>query len=416
MIWSLPKRVLFRFGFVYWVLYAMPADGRSSILSYVPGADWAMQPWTKLWHAICPWIAIHIFHLTGERTTYFLTGSGDTTLGYIENLAFLALAAVAAVVWSATDWRGTEYRALNAWLRTLLRYTLAFTLFAYGFAKVFPLQFQPPHGLKLLEPYGEFSPMGALWSFMGASAGYTIFAGASETLGGLLLLFRRTTTLGALVSFGVMANVVALNFFYDVPVKLYSTNLLIMAAFLAAGDTRRLLNVFLLNRPSEAVELEPPKFASQRLRIASMALWTVVVGYVLFEHVSGGWAGYKQAYLTPVSTPISGLYDVAAFSIDGRQPIGAPAPWSKVDFTPQGVAVRRTDGNITRYAVNYMPDKLLLNKTYTLTWSRPDASRVVLRGMLDAGEVSVELRALDATRFLLLNRGFHWINERPFNR
>jgi hypothetical protein len=166
------------------------------------------------------------------------------------------------------------------------------------------------------------------------------------------------------------------------------------------------------------VELEPPQFASRRLRIASTAVWAVVAGYVLFQHIQGGWAGYRQSYLAPASTPINGLYDVLAYSlsIDGRQPLGAQAPWSKVDFTPQMVAVRRSDGNIMRYGVNYMPDRIMLNKTYTLAWSRPDASRVVLRGTLDAGEVTIELRAMDAGKFLLLNRGFHWINERPFNR
>ncbi len=127
----------------------------------------------------------------------------------------------------------------HAWLRLLVRYTLAFTLFGYGFAKIFPLQFPPPRLFRLIQPYGDFSPMGVLWNFMGASVPYQIFSGAAEALGGFLLLFRPTTTLGALVSFAVMANVVALNFCYDVPVKLYSCNLLLMAVFLAAGDAPR---------------------------------------------------------------------------------------------------------------------------------------------------------------------------------
>jgi len=67
--------------------------------------------------------------------------------------------------------------------------------------------------------------MGLLWTFMAASKGYQIFTGAAEVLGGILLLWKRTTTLGALTVFGVMANVMALNFFYDVPVKLLSTHL-----------------------------------------------------------------------------------------------------------------------------------------------------------------------------------------------
>ena len=73
---------------------------------------------------------------------------------------------------------------------------LSVTLFGYGFAKVFPQQFGPPGPFKLIEPYGEFSPMGVLWSFMGASIPYVIFSGACEVAGGALVLFRRTTLLG----------------------------------------------------------------------------------------------------------------------------------------------------------------------------------------------------------------------------
>ena len=49
---------------------------------------------------------------------------------------------------------------------------------------------------------------------------------------------------------GVMTNVVALNLCYDVPVKMYSASILLMATFLLAPDMGRLLNVLLLNRPT----------------------------------------------------------------------------------------------------------------------------------------------------------------------
>ena len=81
--------------------------------------------------------------------------------------------------------------------------------------------------------------MGVLWSFMGASVPYIIFSGACEVAGGLLVLFRRTTTFGALVNITVMANVVALNFFYGVPVKLYSANILLMAVVVPAHHRAR---------------------------------------------------------------------------------------------------------------------------------------------------------------------------------
>src|SRR5882757_8740580 len=69
--WSLPHRVLFRFVWCYLVLYCMPETGRVNILSAIPGGQHIPKPATGLWHAICPWVAIHIFGLTGRSTTYF---------------------------------------------------------------------------------------------------------------------------------------------------------------------------------------------------------------------------------------------------------------------------------------------------------------------------------------------------------
>src|SRR5262245_51366289 len=119
-----------------------------------------------MWRSLVPWVAIHIFHLSGRATTYFPTGSGDTTLCYIEVFCFVVFSVAGMLIWSAADRKRLEYRRLHYWLRILVRYTLAFTMFSYGFAKVFPLQFQPTNFAGLLEPYGHFSPMGVLWRFM----------------------------------------------------------------------------------------------------------------------------------------------------------------------------------------------------------------------------------------------------------
>jgi len=46
----------------------------------------------------------------------------------------------------------------------------------------------------------------------------------------------------------VMANVVVLNFAYDVPVKLFSIHLLVMATFVVAPSIKRLSDFFLFNK------------------------------------------------------------------------------------------------------------------------------------------------------------------------
>jgi len=239
MAWNLPLRIGFRLVFAYLVLYNLQAVGE-----LIPGMGFLSQAYTDLWHKIVPWIAIHVFHLSGPVTVFpAVNGSGDTTLDYIQDLCFVVTALVAALVWSVLDRRRGDYRRLHYWLRLSVRYTLAFTLFGYGIAKVIPTQFIFPHFGKLIEPLGDFSPMGLLWYFMGYSTPYIIFSGLAEVTAGALLLFRRTTTLGAMAAFAVLLNVVMLNFCYDVPVKLYSTNLLLMAAFLMAPDLRRLADM-----------------------------------------------------------------------------------------------------------------------------------------------------------------------------
>lgn len=181
-----------------------------------------------------------------------------------------------ALIWSILDRRRNEYVILHSWLRLLIRYFMALMLIGYGYGKVFPLQFQPNTLVRLSQEYGTFSPMGVVWSFMGASTTYTAFAGLAEVTGGILVCFRRTTSLGAMVAFGVMTNVVALNYCYDIPVKIHSTHYLLMSAFLLAPDFRRLVNVFLLNQVAEPADFRFPEFAPGWRLLTSRIVWAVV--------------------------------------------------------------------------------------------------------------------------------------------
>ena len=114
----------------------------------------------------------------------------------MELLCFLVLAALATIVWTLLDRKRQEYRTLHEWLRIYVRYALGFTMLGYGMDKVFALQFNSslPGPGRLAEPLGNYSPFALMWTFMGYSKPYTIFAGVGEVIGGVLLLFRRTTT------------------------------------------------------------------------------------------------------------------------------------------------------------------------------------------------------------------------------
>ncbi len=63
----------------------------------IPGAHF----FRNLWRAIVPWVATGVFHLSGPVVQYRPTGSGDTTLDYVQTLCFFVGATLAAILWSA---------------------------------------------------------------------------------------------------------------------------------------------------------------------------------------------------------------------------------------------------------------------------------------------------------------------------
>src|SRR5262245_50111198 len=176
--WGPVKKLLFRFAFVYLVLYNLPFP-----LYYIPDVDrWYFQ----IWNALVPRVAKHVFN-----ATITVHGGGDSTWGYVQVFCFLVIAVAAALVWTLLDRKRRNYARLYEWLRVYVRFVLAVTMIEYGAAKVFPAQFLAPTTDRLMQPYGDSSPMGLLWTFMGASVPYSVFTGLGEMIGGLLLTLRR---------------------------------------------------------------------------------------------------------------------------------------------------------------------------------------------------------------------------------
>jgi len=68
---------------------------------------------------------------------------------------------------------------------------------------------------------------------------------------------------------------------------------------------------------------------------------------------------------------------------------------------------------ITKLITIYMPSDTV-NK-YKFTYQQRD-STLFLNGKLLADTLSIQLRRKDVRQFLLVNRGFNWINEFPYNK
>jgi multidrug transporter EmrE-like cation transporter len=276
--WHLAKRILFRFAFCYIVLYYLPA-----VLGVIPGASLPLGWYNSLWNRTIAWIFVHLLNLDTAQVLPHPTGSGDTELAYVRQGLILILAVAGGTLWTFLDRRRPHYIHLHGWLRVLARYALSFALFTYAIAKIIPTQFPQLQFRQLAESYGQSSPMALLWNFMGFSTAYTIFSGCAELIPAILLLFRRTALMGSILASAVMLNVVMLNFCYDVPVKLYSLNLFLLAIFLALPESKKLFSIFVLNRSPAPSNLQQPSFQKRWVRRTAQVLKIAVLAIFLSQ-------------------------------------------------------------------------------------------------------------------------------------
>ena len=297
--WSSTQRAAFRLVFAFWAATLAPTAWVISL---------ALDP-------IQPWLADHVLHVVVPP--WLINGSSDRTSDWVELFAQILFALLAAIAWSALDRKRQGYRTLDRWLRVVVRFNLGLTLCMYGSWKLFDYggQFPPPSYHRLLTPVGALSPAALMWTFMGSSLTYKIFSGSAELLAGLLLFRLRTTMLGAALAVAVMSNVVVLNFAYDVGVKIYSTQLLLMAVFVLAPDLGRLADVFVLNRATQPREAEP-LFKRATLGRTATTLATLFVAWQVGGDVWN--AAHLKDTTFGAAVPLAGIYDVESMERNGR--------------------------------------------------------------------------------------------------
>ncbi len=274
--WSPLTRLGFRICFIYFIcfMYLYGNDG----IDFQAIVIW---PWMS---HVLNWPLNHLAvfagasHLPNSPRTLQL--AGDAPRRHAGELGagsgILTGAVVGGLVWTAIARlrrsRRTEYRTLLAWLRFLLRLSVAFFMIGYGFIKVFPLQMGPIPVPVLNEPLGLATGHTLLWSMVALHPWYESICGMVEVIGGTLVLFRRTALVGALVCIFIMSNVVLYNFFFDVSVKLFAVNLLLAEIFIVLPDVPPLFAFFWRHEPAAPTGGWVPTIRDGR-RGSSCARW-----------------------------------------------------------------------------------------------------------------------------------------------
>lgn len=421
--WPLWKKVLFRFFFIFMMLYITPWTWLDSIPKfdiltkwYADLEDWAVR-----------FANAKLFHI--KEVLVPIAGSGDTSWGWAQLYLFLLLGLVGCIIWTAVDLKRKSYNKLDYWLCLFTRYYVAIFAFLYGIIKLFALQMSFPNLSMQATSLGDLLPMRLSWMFMGYSTPYQVFSGAIEVFAGILLLFRRTATFGALVATGVFMNVMMMNLGYDIPVKLFSMRLELFSIILLLHERERLIAFFVKNIAAPAGNLYNVTFSKKWMRIARIVLKVVFIGV----HV--GWFfyqtldRYKQFNAPPPPGPIAqGMYDVETYVVnrDTIPPlITDTLRWQDIIFENGFGTVKSNDTLFRKiynrgqfvYEADSVKKTLGLKKRFsdtTFNWffnyEIPDSNTVFLKGKARNDSLFIVLRK-NKRHFQLAERQFHWLSE-----
>ena len=220
--WSKQKRFFILLVIFYVLLYMFPFP-----LGFIPLVGSLSRYYVQAIDFVSFWAGKHILYIDN-----LVKSRGESIFDYVQlfSLAFLSVLITTFVL--IIDRKRKSYDRLYNWTIVYARYYLGYMMIYYGFVKITGVQFPFPGPIRLEQTFGDASPMVLLWTFMGYSKAYTLFACIGEILGGYLLLFNKTKAIGAVIVITVMSNVVMMNFSYDVSVKIVSTHLLLIAFFI----------------------------------------------------------------------------------------------------------------------------------------------------------------------------------------
>ena len=421
--WSLGQKISFRFTFIFFGFMILPFP-----LSTILGAfdlTFLDEAFGNFWNWCAELVASGLLGM--EELAVNPTGSGDKTVDWIHYSLGLFMAIFGTTIWSLLDRKRKSYYKLWRVFVMILVYYLVYFMAIYGFIKVFWLQMPELRIDRLLKTYGQSSPMGLLWTFMGASKTYSVYAGLSEVIAGTLLIFKRTRTLGGLVTAGVMFNVFMLNMAYDVPVKLFSFQLMIMGLYVAMIDYKAIFGLLLFKKAQQPVPW-PAFFKSPKANYFLLLAEILFVGYIYFQRIDQGLSGRKQYGELRPKSPLFGLYDVEHFVKNGDTIpplLTDDERWQRLILEdPNRSIVIGMDDQLKYYTsatdtvertLTFTIGRDSLQKDYPFEYAKLEDG-LTLSGVLEGDTLILKLKTYDLSKFYLTNRGFHWLNEVPWHR
>lgn len=252
---------------------------------------------------------------------------GSKLQGYAIWVITLLFSTAIAVVWTLIEnvfyKPAKNYDILNYWLRVIVRYRAGIGIIGFGFTKLLPTQMPYPSLGLLNTDFGDFTLQKIYWLSIGIVPWYQVFAGVVEILAGLLLFFRQTTALGAILLFGALGDIVYVNFAYDGGVHVYSSYFVLLSAFLLVQDIPRIYNLLIKEKYTLPARYYYPSLHQTWQQLTRYGIKSTIIGVflILFFYLSLVnllFDPYKQPSVKGV-TDLRGNYNVSEFRINNQE-------------------------------------------------------------------------------------------------
>ena len=360
----------------------------------------------------------HLIKFTAREVFHISISSTKVYSDFVSMYILVLLLAVFSILLSIclqwlTIWKQKREQILSLINSVIVAY-LTVQLLKYGLDKVFKNQFYLPEPNILFTPLGNVNKDLLYWSSMGTSTFYSVFLGIAEVLAALFLFFRRTRVAGLLLAVFLFINIVAINFAFDISVKLFSLFLLYLSLLLLTPYFRFIWRFFFSGQKvTSGISIQPNFFRAKQFVYGFLKC--LLAGFIIWESVfpyikSGNWIGDKA--MKPL---LHGAYKVVEVS--------TPMDSAKSELRLKNFFIHKDGYLIFQNEQDQMQDyrlhydstgKNLLLTDYNMQQMRvtyqfiPADSILTLQLTVNGIENKIKGKVIDWTKMPAIQKGFHW--------
>jgi len=212
-----------------------------------------------------------------------------------------------------------------------------------------------------------------------------------------------------------------MNLTYDIPVKLFSIHLVLMAFILLVANGQRVLNFFLKNEAVEKIEYInyiKNKTLLKLIRFFKKTTIILVTVAVMLQCL----INFKATEQLRSKSELRGIWETEIFikQNDTLAPLLTDSfRWKYliIDYKKKAV-IKKMNDLIDRYSFEEDSESkeiVFKNPINSLqqkfTYSISNSNELKLKG----DGISISLKKVPISTFRLLNRKFHWVNETTYN-